>query len=571
MRAGLELFSGETKLLWWPLDRDLITVGSNPDCDVCIPDARVAPVQLLLRDDGDYLFLCNKSSTGTVLNGEDTIHEMCKLAEGDRIALGPLHACVRFMQGHAETRGEYSESPEHPIRITTRTLMTSSGGKSPRGHWVLEAPVQHPGKTWPIDAMGVLIGSDGTGVNDVVLTDDPYVSASHARLYVRDGRCVVIDQESRNGVFAGDQRIKEGEVQSGVQIRLGQSYVIPRFVTAGGSAGAGMGGGDNKEASAVADARLPRLLGSSDIMRKLRETIRRVAQANAPVLITGETGTGKEVVARLLVALSQRSSGRFVALNCGALGRNLIESELFGHERGAFTGALARKVGAFEAADGGTLFLDEIGELPLELQPQLLRVLELGEVRRVGATDTLHVDVRLIAATHRSLAQEVAEGRFREDLFHRLHVLWVHLPALRERPDDIAELALHFLREFAPPEAHVTFHADAMAKLAAHGWPGNVRELRNVIQRAVLMRTEPELRAADIVFTPSTVATRTEVANAMAGRTLMDVERAAIVRELARQQGNKKEAAAALGISRSTIHRKIDELEIDVARVTGSV
>jgi DNA-binding NtrC family response regulator len=289
-----------------------------------------------------------------------------------------------------------------------------------------------------------------------------------------------------------------------------------------------------------------------------------VARADAPVLITGETGSGKEVVARLVAELSPRAARPFVALNCGSLSRNLIESELFGHERGAFTGAVSRKSGAFEVANGGTLFLDEVGELPLELQPQLLRVLETGEVRRVGSTESFYVDVHVIAATNRQLQQEVAAGTFREDLFHRLHVLAIELPSLVARRDDIPELAEHFLASFAPVGQRVEIDGDALDVLRQHDWPGNVRELRNVLQRAVLLRRGDRIEAADITFTPSTLASRVQTLGATSGRTLQDLERHAITTELRRFHGNRKEAAAALGISRSTIHRKIDEYDIDV-------
>ena len=259
-----------------------------------------------------------------------------------------------------------------------------------------------------------------------------------------------------------------------------------------------------------------------------------------------------------------------MALNCGSLGRNLVESELFGHERGAFTGAVARKVGAFETAHGGTLFLDEIGELPLDLQPQLLRVLETGEVRRVGSAEAFHVDVRLVAATNRRLEDEVGRGAFRADLFHRLHVLAIELPPLRVRGDDVALLARHFVAQFSPPGETLSLEASALAAILAHPWPGNVRELKNAMQRACLLRSGSTLTAEDISFTPSTLTSRVQTASATSSRTLYEIERDAIELELRRHRGNKKEAAAALGVSRSTIHRKIEEYGIDEAALTDA-
>ena len=241
-----------------------------------------------------------------------------------------------------------------------------------------------------------------------------------------------------------------------------------------------------------------------------------------------------------------------------------MESELFGHEKGAFTGAVNQKRGAFEEADGGTLFLDEVGELPLDMQPQLLRALENKEIRRVGSTRNFKVNVRLIAATNRALEKEVMEGRFREDLFHRLHVLTLTLPPLRERGSDVDELITHFLKALVPGGEEVEVVGEALQKLRAYRWPGNIRELRNVLQRAVLLRRFPDrIEAEDIQFMPSTLSTRAESLSAMGTRTLAELERDAIIAEMARHNGNKREMAEALGVSRSTVHRKIEEYQIE--------
>ncbi|OGQ78836.1 MAG: hypothetical protein A2289_11540 [Deltaproteobacteria bacterium RIFOXYA12_FULL_58_15] len=518
-------------MMWRPIEQGPLVIGRNPECDLCIPDDRLSPVQCVLRRNGDAVEIQNHHPDGTQV-GNETVLESMPLANGDSLALGPVTAKVCFVADQGDGGG-------------TKTLAPSAAVVE--GEMFLTAPETHPGKRWSLRSREIKVGSDLT--NDLTL-DDEFVSSFHARFSIEDGRCIVRDLGSRNGVFVAGQKIKEGEVPVGAQVTLGQTVLV---VT-----------GRNQPLSVPDAGSSQKLIGSSVALDRVRKVIRRIAAAEAPVLITGETGTGKEVVARLLAELSPRATRPFVALNCGSLSRNLIESELFGHERGAFTGAINRKIGAFEAAHAGTLFLDEIGELPLELQPQLLRVLETGEIRRVGSTSAFECDVRVIAATNRKLEQEVANGAFREDLFHRLHVLMVELPALAERKGDVRELATFFAEQFAPDGQTVSIGAGALAVLEAHMWPGNVRELRNVIQRAVLLRNGDTLEAADITFTPSTLATRVQTQSVVSGRTLQEIERDAIVAELRRHQGNKKEAAAALGVSRSTIHRKIEDYRIDI-------
>lgn len=228
------------------------------------------------------------------------------------------------------------------------------------------------------------------------------------------------------------------------------------------------------------------IVGNSVAIREIRGLVRFAAQTNASVLITGPSGTGKELVAHALHRASQRAAAPFIAVNSGAIPRELIESELFGHEKGSFTGAIARRIGHFESAHNGTLFLDEIGEMPLDMQVRLLRVLEDQKVRRIGSNDDVRVDVRLIAATHQCLESAIAEGRFRADLFYRLNVLPIELPALAERIEDIPMLVQHFLsRGFAADNPPV-FTDEAMAILMAHDWPGNVRELKNLVERAAV-------------------------------------------------------------------------------------
>jgi DNA-binding NtrC family response regulator len=256
-------------------------------------------------------------------------------------------------------------------------------------------------------------------------------------------------------------------------------------------------------ASAVTDIsmRLPELIGDSDRMLEVSRRIRLVAKRKTTVLIQGPTGTGKEVVAHALHRLSPREDRPFVALNCAAIPEALLEAELFGHARGAFTGAVQRRTGRIEAANGGTLFLDEIGEMPLALQSKLLRFLESGELQRVGENETVRVDVRIVAATHQPLARRAQEGTFRADLFYRLAVFRIHTPALAEHPDDLPALVEHLLRGVAGDEAAKQLSEEAFARLASHLWPGNVRELQHVLERAsILAEDRPVITADEIEF-----------------------------------------------------------------------
>jgi two-component system response regulator HydG len=304
------------------------------------------------------------------------------------------------------------------------------------------------------------------------------------------------------------------------------------------------------------------MIGRSPAMQDLFDMIRRLAPHARTALVTGETGTGKELVARALHKLGPRKDRRFIAFNCSALVETLVESELFGHTRGAFTGATDAKPGLFEAADGGTLFLDEVGELPLAVQAKLLRVLEYGDVQRVGATDTKRVDVRTIAATNRRLADEVAAGRFRQDLYYRLNVVEIALEPLRQRREDIPYLTAAFIKEFAArfkkPLTGVSLGAERLLHDAP--WPGNIRELRNVIERACMLDdtrilSEREVLAALGGIRPSRAAAPPDAA-------LDDVEpkldRQTLAQALQKVGGNRSAAARTLGISRRALYRRLD-------------
>ncbi|HEY0078080.1 MAG TPA: sigma-54 dependent transcriptional regulator [Pyrinomonadaceae bacterium] len=312
----------------------------------------------------------------------------------------------------------------------------------------------------------------------------------------------------------------------------------------------GSGGGDGDQ---------PTLIARSPAMQRVLALVERIAPSEANVLITGENGTGKEVVARTLYALSPRSARPLITINAGALSENVIESELFGHVRGAFTDAKSDRVGRFELADGGTLFLDEIANAPLSLQAKLLRVLETGEFERVGSSKTRRVDVRVLSATNVDLNREVEERRFRQDLLFRLNTVEIHLPPLRERREDIPVLAEHFQRLYARryKRALKSFEPAATEVLLKHAWPGNVRELSHVVERAVLMSQGESVRSADLGLEASQGARTAEAR--LEEMSLEEVERLLIQKTLARYEGNAVRAAEALGLSRSALYRRIQK------------
>ncbi|MBX3028487.1 sigma-54-dependent Fis family transcriptional regulator [bacterium] len=306
------------------------------------------------------------------------------------------------------------------------------------------------------------------------------------------------------------------------------------------------------------------MVAESPRSRELLALIRRVAPSRATVLVQGESGTGKELVARLLHFWSERVARPFVAVNCKAFAEGVLESELFGHEKGAFTGAVTARAGCFERADGGTLFLDEIGEVSLDFQAKLLRVLQESEVLRVGGTTPRRFDVRIVAATNRALRDEVAAGRFREDLFFRLNVIPVPLAPLRERREDVLPLAERFLERFAGEAGRtLRFGPDALAALAAHRWPGNVRELENAVERAVVLARGEEIMPEDLLLEDAPA--RATPLTAADGTLQECLDRAAAARiraALAAAGRNRAAAAQALGIERTTLYRMMKRLGI---------
>jgi DNA-binding NtrC family response regulator len=505
------------------LDRTRSVVGSDPTADVLLPELPPAAFQVV-HGGGRRVRIDRLDQEGSFEPEPDSTFE-----------IGPYRFAIGWAELPAEDRARGS---------STAVLHPSEQADEAPG---LELrPVDGP----PLQlrpGQSLTLGS--APENDLPIRA-PHVSGFHGRLrWDREEGWKVVDLGSTNGTFLQGVRVQEASLPEAGTLHLAD-HALPfrqRPVA------------EPSDGGTVARA-YHGMVGRSVAMQQVFDQIPRAARSDEPVLVHGESGSGKELVARAIHAESGRS-GPFLALNCGALNPTLVESELFGHVKGAFTGAGADRKGAFEACAGGTLFLDEIGELPLDLQPKLLRVLESSAVRRIGDTVERPVDVRIVAATHRNLEEAVRQGHFREDLFHRLFVLSLILPPLRDRPEDVELLAEGFA---ASRGDGVRFSEAARARLRQHTWPGNVRELRNVVIRALVMGRGPRIEAEDLQFSseafgPSRPLVRRTV------ETDESSEKSRMLDALTQSGGNRSEAARLLGVSKSTFFDRLKRFGIDDA------
>jgi DNA-binding NtrC family response regulator len=417
------------------------------------------------------------------------------------------------------------------------------------------------GTVMEIDEGTFLIGTHAN--NDLKLTDKT-ISRYHLELQLRPEGLRVTDLDSTNGTYQGATRIGSIVVQGKVRLRLGGTTELSLSPLDG-----------QVEAQPFTGERFGRAIGASKAMGSLFGLLGRVAQTDSTVLIEGETGTGKELLAEGLHLRSQRKPGPYVVVDCGAIAKDLIGSELFGHVRGAFTGAFGDKRGLLQEADGGTLFLDEIGELAMELQPHLLRVLERREVRRIGDSKARRVNIRVVAATNRDLQQQVAEGKFREDLYFRLAVVKVTVPPLRQRKEDIPLLIRHIVADLGRDDFHPS--GDVLARMMAYAWPGNVRELRNIVERGLFLSNGdfPLPKLEDSVIGMATrpglpVASSSDVYElpfkTAKGKLVESFEREYLSHLLMRHHGNVSRAASEAGIDRNYIHRLVKKYNLPVDR-----
>jgi DNA-binding NtrC family response regulator len=533
----LVFFRRGEEVLRVSLERQRLVLGRGEDCDVVIPDPHVSRQQVALLLDGPRCLLEDLSGQGTEVAGQPMRHG--ELPDGADLKLGQWRAVFR-LRGTAGTSG--------PTRRELRTDVQSR--ESPEGGLPAAQVRVKQGTTeflHPIDADSFTVGKDPA---NALVVKDSFISSQHLQVTRSEAGFHVRDLNSTNGTYLGAVRLFEAEIPLNTVLRVGETELLFEPASQG-----------QQEPS------FHGLVGNDPAMRQLVELIQRVAPSNAVVTVLGESGTGKELVARALHELSPRAGQPFIPLNCAALSPAVIESELFGHEKGAFTGAENRRAGAFEEAHGGTLFLDEVGELPLELQAKLLRVLESGEVKPVGTSRPFHVNVRVVAATHRELRAWARQGKFREDLYYRLGVMPLVLPPLRSRRSDIRPLAEHFVRAHTPRGQTVKFTAAALDKLQQHSWPGNVRELRNVVCRALLMRKGPRLDASDITFEEAfhlapgdTEGPPLELPEGVTLEQMMQrLERQLIESTLRRCNNHKDRAAKELGLARSSLFKRLKE------------
>jgi len=430
---------------------------------------------------------------------------------------------------------------------TVRTLTLKR--PQPQGPRYLLVPAEHRMVSLEGDCLRI-----GTSAECELCLSDPAVSRIHCEVRHRSGRVAVRDLGSKNGVVLQSVRVSAGEMRVGDTLRLGETVVV-------------LVDKDRSSPSRAGEV-LPGIVGVTQVMHRMARTVRLLAPSDLNVLVTGETGTGKELVARALHELSPRANGPFVALNCGSIPRDLIESELFGHMRGAFTGAVESRPGLFEQAQGGTLLLDEIGELPLEQQPKLLRVMETGRVRRVGGQTTREVDVRVVSATHVALPLAISQGRFRRDLFYRANEAEVRVPSLADRVDDILPLLERFLEEL--PAGSVRPDSSTIGRLQTRRYLGNVRELRSLVRRAVVLgwsevdeTTFPDplvaMDARAATFARGSVAA--EPSPVYPG-TFEEIQRRVIKEALDQAEGNKALAARRLGMAKSTFNDRLRRLHL---------
>ncbi|MFN7146164.1 MAG: sigma 54-interacting transcriptional regulator [Myxococcota bacterium] len=505
-------------------------IGRVDDCDVVLPDDEVSRSHCVIDPhDGGWL-LTDRSSNGTFRNGERVTR--CALEHGDLLKIGPFTARVDLYADILAGPTEQSQPEQRHEEILDGSDQLAVGEA-----WLTVVSGPGEGRRFRLRGGKITVGGFGSRV---VLPDGGLVK-DHVKVRLLHGRTMI--EPGQGAAFVGPVRVRDiYPLYPGEELRIGNTEFTIEW--------------DVREDTPVADS-FGEMVGVSDAMRRAFGMLRRMAAHHAPVLLIGESGTGKELAARAIHDASPRAGRPFVALNCGAITPTLFESELFGHEKGAFTGADARRDGAFQRADGGTLFLDEVGELPEEAQSKLLRALESGEVRRVGGSEPSFPDVRVVAATNRGLAEEARQGTFRSDLYFRLAVLAVRLPPLRERPEDIPVVAETIAKRIHPD---LTLTADAIEALKTYAWPGNAREMRNVLTRASVLYGRT-IDASCLLFNPLD----RDVAPATFTKTnaIDDAEREVVVDALRRANGNRSQAARMLGIARSSLLYKLQRWGIE--------
>jgi transcriptional regulator with AAA-type ATPase domain len=531
MREGKELISQ-------PIGEEGITIGRSSNNTLQLIDPTISRTHCRIEHAANEITVIDTSRNGILINGEAV--SSANLDEEDVLTIGPwtaklskqVSATETTVVDHIKPTGVLAFDEERRTFIEERVYITAtSPDQSPLKRRLSQSEI-----------------SFGTHVTADVSVADQYVSRRHCKLILKDSKLILCDLGSTNGTSVDGVRIDKITLPNEGTFSIGKTRVryclsqVEEVLTPTDKTSFGM------------------LLGKSQAMREIFSLIKRAAPSEVTICVHGESGTGKELVAREIHRNSSRGEGPFIALNCGAIPSNIIESMLFGHERGAFTGAVERQSGVFEQASGGTLFLDEIGEMEFNLQTRLLRVLEDNNLRRLGSCEETPIDVRLVVATNQDLKKLVMENRFREDLFYRLCVLPIYLPPLRYRKEDIPLLAEYFIRIHAPAGRTMKFADEAIKKLDSHEWHGNVRELKNTLTRAMILAKTDSIESTDIKF----ISTPRPRPDAIA---INASERDAIIDALRKANGNQTQAAKILGIARTTISFKIGRYGIDLKEI----
>ena len=503
-----------------------IRVGSDEEADICLPGVEKGFLWRLAR---------HEEGLEISLFADDGIHKKVRTKTvrlGSNGKLGP-YELIPLAAGkipREPTRKLHYDAGRSALVIQSALLII----RSPRGG---------PEKIVPLPEGLSVIGKDPSC--DIVL-NDAYVSARHMSVHARKGAVLIKDMGSRNGVFIDDRKIEKAEAGDGQTIRIGETNILLRT--------------DKTEEiiQEETDAKVPGLMGKCEAIKKVAALIGRVAPTEVTVLIEGETGAGKEVVARGIHALSGRREAPFIAVNCSAIPKNLFESELFGHAKGAFTGAGRERRGLFMLASEGTLFLDEIGELPLELQGRLLRALEDRKIRPLGSEREIICETRIIAATNKNLSEMADQNAFRKDLLYRLRMIPIELPPLRNRGEDIALLARAFLETESAKlgKENPGINPSALSALRRHSWPGNVRELKACVMRALILHGGENPIDEDDLELPGGNFAKTG--------TLKSIEKQAVSSAI-RETKTREEAARRLGIAASTLYEKIKKYNIKIS------
>lgn len=527
--ATLSIVRKDSTTIVVKIENGDIKIGSSLLCDISIPESGLDEFHFEVSSRNGRFLLKRNGGSELVVNKRSVTSERF-LSDGDRIYAGSLVFLFnqRSMSRTGSTAVLAEDSPPQKIKNASLIIKENDGER-----------IYH------------LYGERQTIIGSSERSDlriqDRFVSEQHCTIFFEQGRYFIRDNISRNGTFVNGVKTREAEIRSGSVIRVGRTEIIFRIEHPS----------TNLEIDNASE--FCGIVGFSSQMREMFALIKKVSPSDIPILITGETGTGKELVARAIYKNSSRSDQVFIPLNCSSFSRDVLESELFGHVKGSFTGAVNNRKGIFEEATDGTVFLDEIGDMPLDLQAKILRTIEYGEIRSVGSNRPITVNTRIISATNRDLESACKKNLFREDLFYRLSVVHLHIPPLRERREDIIPLAERFLKRFAPTR-DLLLTPMTKEKLISYNWPGNVRELKNVMIRAVLFAKGNNIDDSSIIFQPTGLRDYIDYADRFIKiKPLHEIERDIITSAMKIYNGDLSAVAERLDISVAELKEKISD------------